>query len=163
MFLFIGAFSFLGHTTPDLFVSQGGRLIGLQENGHFSFSTLNREKRTRQSWMERNGYDPNAPVSLIETPFVDVKGYRIALTPEACAGADIAVLPQKETPLCEAPLILDYKTLWNKGAHTLFLTPTGISVKNAADTMGMRLWHPNVQAPFLLDFFTNALINKEKE
>lgn len=163
VFLFIGAFSFLCHTTPDLFISQGGRLIGLQENGHFSFSTLNREKRTRQSWMERNGYDPNATVNLIETPFVDVKGYRIALTPEACAGADIAILPQKETPPCEAPLILDYKTLWNKGAHTLFLTPTGISVKNAADTMGMRLWHPNVQAPFLLDFFTNTLINKGKE
>lgn len=163
LFLIIGAFSFLGHTTPDLFISQGGRLIGLQENGHFSFSTHRREKRTRQSWMERNGFNPTDPIDLIETPSVELKGYHIALTPDACAGADIAVLPQKETPACEAPLILDYKTLWNKGAHTLFLTPTGIDVRNAADTMGMRLWHPNVQAPFLLDFFMNTLINKEKE
>lgn len=162
-FLIISAFSFIGHTPPDVFISQGGRLIGIQQNGHFSFSTLRREKRTRQMWMERNGFDPNAPIDVIETPLIRIKGYRIALTPEACAGADIAILPQKETPPCGAPMILDYRTLWNKGAHTLYLTPQGILVRNAADSMGTRLWHPNVSAPFLLDFSVNTLINKEKE
>lgn len=163
VFLIISPLSLLQHTTPDIFISQGGRLIGVQENGNFSFSTLSREKRTRQFWMERNGFYPDESISLIQQNLLTLKGLKIALSPDVCSEADLAILPQKEIPPCHAKKVLDYKVLWNKGSHTIFIDNDGFHIQNAADSMGERLWHPNVKAPFLLDFFKNYLINNKEK
>lgn len=155
LFFLIGTCSFLFHTTSDLFISQGGKLIAYQEKGHFYFSSLNRQKKTRQQWMERNGFDSNNNISLIKEELFQINGYTIALSSDYCGIADIIIAKQKNAPLCDSAMVLDYKTLWNKGTHTLFFKDNNFYIKNAADSLGFRLWHPNYKNPFLLDFFNN--------
>lgn len=157
LFIVIGTFSFLTHHSPDIFISQGGQLIGVYDTTtkQMSFTSLTKKKRYRRMWMESNGLSPDTQITKIEEDLITIKGKKIALSYEACSQADIAILTQKNTATCSAPVQLRYRDLWRKGTHTIDLTAEKIT--NSADSMGQRLWYPQYRyMPFLLDFIFHS-------
>ncbi len=128
--LIAGLLSIFTHTTPDIIIGQGGKLIAVRQENGFAFNSLRKEKVTRAVWLESQGIDPQIIPDLIKGDLVQVKGLTVDLTGQT-QNADIIINSKGK---CKArKLCLPRAKLWKEGTHSLYITNGNIQVKTSAD------------------------------
>lgn len=137
--ILIGFLSVFTHTSPDMIIGQGGKLIAVRQENTFSFNTLTKQKSTRRVWLENNGISFDNPAQKInENDLLLIKGLKVNLTGENKKDFDIVV---NSVGKCQARLLcLPRKKLWQEGTHTIYINGKDIKIKTAADSTFNRPW-----------------------
>ena len=145
----LGFLSFLTIQRPDIYVTQGGKVIAVRlENGMLSLSDKTASAIITDVWLKRNGQNPNTDQTPLFTDrFVVINGKKIAFSSLTCADADLSILLKYEIGDCPRPVI-DNKELWKHKMHAVFIEKDGIRVETLAQSMGKRPWSEFLLAPF---------------
>jgi len=154
----VGVASMALHRPPDLLVDSRGYAMGVRtaDGGLL----VNRGGRIlRETWGRRAGPEASerwpkqgrsrdGRLSCDQIGCVyRVDGAQVSLVKEdaaidpACSGGGVVVSAVPIRQACRGPkLVVDRFDLWRRGAHALWLTPTGARVETVAEWQGDRPW-----------------------
>lgn len=143
VFIFAGLGSSFYIQRPDVLISQGGKLYAVRTDEHkMSFSSLKKEKFTRQLWMENLSLSDDKIDSFAE-PVATIQNVRISFDPAYCDNIDISFSKNKSTPPCpNAQYRFGYRDLWKDGTHAVYIRNGKITIKTARESLGHRPWNP---------------------
>lgn len=153
---------------PDVFLADGGRLVGLRDDqGRIWLSSLRREKFVGQSWLEREGghvqnraagdWDDAAAAGVLSCDSRaclwrrgDGMTVSFVKTPEAvvldCDVADVFVAADDRLPASLCPQkrrrMIDRDDLFYRGAHAVYLDDGKVEITRVGDSRGDRPWVP---------------------
>lgn len=150
------ALSLPGRQAPDILVERSGANVALRNGDGLLVPALVRKGRfSIEKWLMTDG-DGALPATaarrsgwtcLAGRCTATAKGRRVAylagdgLGPVDCAGFDIVIASFPLRGRCRSvPLRIDRFDLWRKGAHAVFLAPSGPVVTTARDGQGLRPW-----------------------
>ncbi len=138
----LGLFSFMTVERPDILVSEGGKVFAVRlADGRLSLSDRLANPLISDTWLRRNGQNPNTDVTpeFLDN-FVVIGGKKIAFSSLACADADLSILTSYEMGDCPKNVI-KLSGLWKNKTHAVFVSDGVIRVENVAEGLGLRPWH----------------------
>lgn len=160
--LALGFASLLLVRTPDVLVSEDGRLFAVRGgNGGLLISTHRRARFTAGVWLRRAGQEdgegfPDVGLSqsaaLACDPlgclYSEPEGERVALLTDGRALAEdcriatvlIATFPVSRSACAEPYVVIDRFDLWREGAHAITFVSGGAVVETARQRRGRRPW-----------------------
>lgn len=143
---------------PDILIADKGKLSGVVlEDGKLALSSTRREKFTAEVWESALGLPKGSAIDWKEAGLpCDERGCRfekagkkiaLAFRPEAqaveCGWADILVAEYGVEGACQAPVIIDRRDMYRRGAYAVWLSGDYPRAENAGAGRGERLWTGN--------------------
>ncbi|MGH6942217.1 ComEC/Rec2 family competence protein [Hypericibacter sp.] len=157
--ILLGMSSMLLTETPDILVSDDGKLLAVKgDDGRLVLNTQ-RDSLAAETWMRRAGQGeselwPRQGIGAGGLLTCDSLGcfYRrdryvvaLAWSTEAllddCGEADLVIsLEPVRKPCPSAQRVIDRFDLWRQGGHAIWLEPGGIEIETVAERRGNRPW-----------------------
>jgi competence protein ComEC len=152
--------------TPDLLMSEDGRVLGLRdERGMVHIASARTDRFVSDAWARRSGQEGAKRWTVSADQQAAGLGcstglcrwrkgpWRIALLSddrrlaEACGSADIVLSTVDAQGRCRGPrLVIDRRDAWREGAQALWLDELGVRRETANGRRGDRPWVPNSSA-----------------
>lgn len=148
--------------TPDILLSESGRLIALRDPARQLTVNSNRiEKRVRETWLRQQGQVKSATFialagqagwlscSYDDDCRAEIGGrvirFDLGRVPGdiSCAGIDIIIVPQRRIACREAAepaLVIDQGDMARTGAVAFYIKGTSLRMETAAEAVGRRPW-----------------------
>lgn len=165
--LVLAAITIIMHETPDIQISESGKVIGIMDQeARLWVSNRRADRFSSDAWMRRIGAEgdkPNVwpkegraePIPMSCDPAgcrAEIKGHKVAFPrkPESiredCSWADIMVTTLPVPKTCPVPKVVDMFDVRDKGSHGIWLTPDDVRILSASDVSGMRPWTKHATA-----------------
>ncbi len=152
--------------TPDLLMSEDGRVLGLRdERGVVHVASARTDRFVADAWARRSGQEGAKRWTVSADEQAAGLGcstglcrwrkgpWRVALVSderrlaEACGSADIVLSTVDAQGRCRGPrLVIDRRDAWRDGAQALWLDELGMRRETANARRGDRPWVPNSSA-----------------
>ena len=149
--------------TPDLLMSEDGRVLGLRDDrGAVHIASARTDRFISDAWARRSGQEGAKKWTVSAEEEADGLGcqsglcrwrkgpWRIAMVSderrlaEACGSADIVLSTVDAQGKCRGPrLVIDRRDAWREGAQALWLDDLEVRRLTANATRGDRPWVPN--------------------
>lgn len=159
--ILIGLVIISQYKQPDILISSDFKLTAYRrDNGAIMVNNTRAEKFVRQNWErqwgqpensaekwpgEARGYDDMIGCDA-HACRLQLKGRRISyiktLTAqgEECNWADIVLSPERLSPDCPAPIVLDHRSVWSGGAAGIWLSGRDTVLRQTGHETGRRPW-----------------------
>ena len=147
---------------PDILVAGSHKLFAFkEEKGSLWVSSRRREKFVLKNWEEYYGLEEGSAETLPwkgaeeEHSFYrcgeegcrfEIKGQKVSFirtayaAKQACHWADIVIAVEPLKEKCQSKTIIDKFDTWEHGAHAVWITDTGVTVKTVAENNAGRPW-----------------------
>ena len=153
-------------STPDLLMSDDGRVLGLRDDrGVVHVASARTDRFVSDTWARRSGQEGAKRWTVSAGEEAAGLGCRSGLCrwrkgpwqvalvsderrlAEACAGADIVLSTVDAQNRCRGPrLVIDRRDAWREGAQALWLSEGGVRRESAGAHRGNRPWVPGSAA-----------------
>ncbi|HVJ43940.1 MAG TPA: ComEC/Rec2 family competence protein [Dongiaceae bacterium] len=150
--------------TPDVLLSESGRLIALRDpQSQLTVNSNRIEKRVRDTWLRRQAQAKSGTFGQLDGQaawlscsyeddcLVDVNGRKVRFDlgripgDIPCQGVDLIIVPQRRIACDQAagantPLVIDQRNIAQTGAVALYISGASIRMETAAKAVGQRPW-----------------------
>ncbi|MEM9344909.1 MAG: ComEC/Rec2 family competence protein [Pseudomonadota bacterium] len=144
---------------PPILITEDAGLVGIMTDGGRVLSKERGNGFAAETWLENDGDVATQKIAFDRAGFTEAGGFTEALIDGrklrhvfgrgaadriglACDGADLVIVA---TDTAEAPdgcWLIDRKGLRGTGAIAVYVDPSGLTVRSAADRTGHRPWSP---------------------
>ena len=156
-FILVGMMLYKTDGVPDIMIDQDAKLVAINIDGQYYFSSMQSARFARKSWQQAYGMQDVMTFKALGEDVCENHKCKLSIrnltttiilpkstADHTCDASDIVIDIRENSPKCMGSLLsLGKSNLKEKGAHEIWINDESLHVKTVAEYIKKRIWNRN--------------------